>query len=93
VLPEVLKSSDPRVVININAENKTLTVEELPAGRRRGQEWVFAQYTSGQTTFKHGESARTSLKSGGNRVLWRGRRLELVWDGAVWQEFVSLSIS
>lgn len=93
VLPEVMKSADDRVTIDINAENKKITVLNIPPGRRRGQEWVFVQSTGGETTFVHGTEAGTSLKSSLNRVLWKGRRLELTWDGSLWREFVSLSIT
>jgi len=87
---EILKSDDPEVIIHVNTEGKRLQVDQLPVGRRKGQRWIFLQTSSGELTFVNGASARTSLKSGANRILWKGRRLELVWDGELWHEPVSL---
>ncbi|KAB1639131.1 pectate lyase family protein [Pseudoclavibacter terrae] len=87
-LANIVRSSDKTVVVHVLGESKSVSISSLPKGRRRGQHWVFMQMTTGTTTFVHGTAARTSLKSAGNRALTKGRRLELVWDGTLWQEMI-----
>ncbi|MET4098103.1 hypothetical protein ABIB37_000340 [Agrococcus sp. UYP10] len=87
---EVVKSNDPEVWIHLDTEGKALEIGQLPAGRRRGQRWVFFQSSAGTVKFLHGTTARTSLKGAAARTLWKGRRLDLVWDGSLWHEPVGL---
>ncbi|WP_371029174.1 hypothetical protein [Pseudoclavibacter sp. JSM 162008] len=89
-LANVARSSDKTVTIQILGEGKSIAVNSLPKGRRRGQQWVFMQMTMGTTTFVNGTAARMALKSAANRALTKGRRLELVWDGALWQEMIHI---
>lgn len=85
VLARVNQSPDPALYLR-GRSTVDITAPALPAGRILGQRLLIHYAGSRSLTLPNGPSFRMQSASGADVVLAGNGRVQLFWDGTVWQE-------
>ncbi|WP_445727687.1 hypothetical protein [Herbiconiux moechotypicola] len=88
LLDRVVQSPDPHVMVRGVLGSANQTTLTFPQGNVRGQlvtVWM-AENSSGSLKVKHGNTYRTILVAGADKVLRKSSQMRFVWDGTLWRE-------
>ncbi len=85
VLSRLRLSASPSLYVQ-GRSTISLIAPALPAGRILGQRLTIHYMNNQSFTLKNGSAYNTKLSSGADVVLISNTKIDLLWDGTVWQD-------